>query len=127
MGGWPIYSILQLLPAGVTRSQRVGVHQVLQIGEIGFKPSLDRAHQERLGQLEKAARFPYECSRDPSAAFSRLEGHQGFQWKRPRYAFGPIAPVRLIRCDLGFTRDRLAEKHADGSIGGAETNWPWRR
>ena len=42
------------------RLQRAAFHQFLQVGKIGFRLSLEHAHEERFRQLEESAYFPFE-------------------------------------------------------------------
>ena len=58
-----------------TGLQRVGLHQVLQVVEVALRLPLAHAHDERLGELEEAARLPLDGRVDSRAAFDRLEGH----------------------------------------------------
>src|SRR5262245_26870387 len=77
-GGWPTHVKLHLLPGGITRSESVGFHQVLQIRVVGFKLPLDHPYQERLRQLEEAAWFRDMGVGDPCPALNALEGHPAF-------------------------------------------------
>jgi hypothetical protein len=59
----------------ITRLQRVGLHQVLQVVEIALRLPLGHAHDEWLGEFEEAGRLPLDGRVDSRAAFDRLEGH----------------------------------------------------
>src|SRR5260370_19721349 len=115
-GGWPTHMNLQRLPGGITRSESVGFHQVLQIGEIGLILSLEHAHQERLRQLEEAARFPDQGERDPCAALTALEGHPVLHGERPRLALLGEAVIRLELGKLGFSLNPPTQKREDGTV-----------
>src|SRR5260370_20121858 len=94
-GGWPTHMNLQRLPGGITRSESVGFHQVLQIGEIGLIMSLEHAHPERLRQLEEAARLSDPGEGDPYAALNALAGHPGLHSVMPRLALLGEAVIPL--------------------------------
>src|SRR5262245_14163126 len=104
----------------------MGFHQILQGGEIGVKLSPGCSHEERLRQLEEAARFAHQRSGDACAAVNTLKGHGAFHWERPRYAFRRDSSVRLVLGDLGLTFDPPTERLSDSAVARAHANGPWR-
>ena len=56
----------------------LGFQDVLQVGEIGFHPSLPHADNNRVGQpeqaLHEAACLPFADEAQPCAALNGLEG-----------------------------------------------------
>src|SRR5262249_20302769 len=125
--GWPTHVKLHLLPGGITRSESVGFHQVLQIRVVGFKLPLDHPYQERLRQLEEAAWFRDMGVGDPCPTLNALEGPPALHWDRPRFAFLCVAVVRLVLGDLHFAFHPPTQKREDSSVGGTHANGSCRR
>src|SRR5216683_3192981 len=117
-----LVAVLVAVPGALTRSQRAGFHQVLQVGEIGFQRSLGKVLDERLRQLEEATWLRLQGETDPCAPRNGLVGLPDFNCNRPPFAFLHAGPVRLVGGDCHFAFKPLAERLLHNVPGGAHAN-----